>query len=96
MASQVMPVLTGIDKRIFIPAATMWRRHTLPVAWQTGGESHDSSIPQGRKRRHGDRIRAHRAALVAVAIIAAVGALGTSLGGMFDGVRTKVTAKIPT
>lgn len=36
------------------------------------------------------------AALVAVAIIAAVEALGTSLGALYDGVKTKVNAKMPS
>ena len=35
------------------------------------------------------------AALVAVAIIVAVEALGTSLGGLYDAVAGKVTAKMP-
>jgi pilus assembly protein Flp/PilA len=36
------------------------------------------------------------AALVAVAIIISVDALGSSLGSLFDGVKTKVNAKMPT
>jgi pilus assembly protein Flp/PilA len=36
------------------------------------------------------------AALVAVAIIISVDALGSSLRGLFDGVKTKVNAKMPT
>ncbi|MCW5772486.1 MAG: Flp family type IVb pilin [Rhodospirillaceae bacterium] len=35
------------------------------------------------------------AALVAVAIIVALEALGTSLGGLYDSVAGKVTAKMP-
>jgi len=36
------------------------------------------------------------AALIAVALIAALGSLGTSLSGMFNGVATKVTAATPS
>lgn len=36
------------------------------------------------------------AALIGVAIIVAVEALGVSLGGLFDGVSAKVTPKIPS
>jgi pilus assembly protein Flp/PilA len=36
------------------------------------------------------------AALVAVAIIISVDALGSSLGALFDGVKTKVNAKMPS
>ena len=36
------------------------------------------------------------AALVAIALIVALEALGTSLGAMYDGIKSKVTSKMPT